>query len=94
MNKGAFQTHVAEALGRSGPDGARRCWTGSGRRRGRGGGAVTALGDVIEVLRRGQVPSWCCTFDALTGGLAERTLWVGPEPLQLATSASDLASIA
>lgn len=60
---------------------------------GRGGGAVTALDDVIEVLRRGQVAELVLHVDALTSGLADRTLWVGPEPLQVATSAADLSSI-
>ncbi len=60
---------------------------------GRGDGAVTALDDVIEVLRRGQVSELVLHVDALTSGLADRSLWVGPEPLQLATSADDLSSI-
>jgi hypothetical protein len=60
---------------------------------GRGGGAVTTLDDVIEVLRRGQVSELVLHIDALTSGLADRTLWVGPEPLQVATSAADLSSI-
>jgi len=61
--------------------------------RGRGEGAVTGLDDVVEVLRRGQVDELLVTADGLEGGLAERTLWVGPDPLQLATSRSELAAI-
>jgi hypothetical protein len=93
VNQGAFEAKVSETL-----------QAFRGRRRdavldrfreaqGRGDGAVTALDDVIEVLRRGQVAELVLHVDALTSGLAERTLWVGPEPLQVATSAGDLASI-
>ncbi|MDM7856027.1 baeRF2 domain-containing protein [Cellulomonas alba] len=60
---------------------------------GRGEGAVTALEDVIEVLRRGQVAELVVHVDALAGGLGDRELFVGPEPLQLASSASDLAAL-
>ncbi|WP_307861468.1 baeRF2 domain-containing protein [Cellulomonas wangleii] len=61
--------------------------------RGRGEGAVTGIDDVVEVLRRGQVDQLVVSVDALDAGLAERTLWVGPEPLQLATSRADLTTI-
>ena len=60
---------------------------------GRGGGAVTALDDVIEVLRRGQVAELVLHVDALSQGLSEQQLWVGDEPLQLASSQGDLAAI-
>ena len=60
---------------------------------GRGEGAVTALDDVIEVLRRGQVSELVLHVDALSQGLSEQQLWVGDEPLQLASSAEDLAAI-
>lgn len=61
--------------------------------RGRGEGAVSSLEDVVEVLRRGQVDELIVTAEAVDGGLAERTLWVGPGPLQVATSQADLAMI-
>jgi len=54
---------------------------------------VTSLDDVIEVLRRGQVAELVLDVDALSGTLAERELWVGPGPLELATSSADLATI-
>ena len=93
LKKGSFEAHVAEALAAFRKQ---RCDAVLDRFReaqGRGGGAVTTLDDVIEVLRRGQVAELVLHVDSLTSGLAERTLWVGPEPLQVATSASDLASI-
>lgn len=58
---------------------------------GRGGGAVTALDDVVEVLRRGQVDELLLSTSA--SGLTTKSLWVGPDPLQVGTSASDLESI-
>jgi hypothetical protein len=60
---------------------------------GRGGAAVTALEDVVAVLQRGQVAELLLD-DAATlpdSALHERTLWVGPEPLQVAVSEDDLA---
>lgn len=59
---------------------------------GRGEGAVTALDDVIEVLRRGQVDELVLHTSALTG-LGERELWVGPEPLQVAVDEDELAAL-
>lgn len=60
---------------------------------GRGGGTVTAFDDVIEVLRRGQVDELVLHESTLSSGLADRELWVGPEPLQLGTSTGDLDSL-
>lgn len=57
---------------------------------GRGDGAVSGLGDAVEVLRRGQVAELVLAADAVEGPLSARELWVGPEPLQLATSSGDL----
>ena len=54
---------------------------------------MTALDDVIEVLRRGQVSELVLHVDALSQGLSEQQLWVGDEPLQLASSPDDLAAI-
>ncbi|MGY4645972.1 baeRF2 domain-containing protein [Cellulomonas sp. URHB0016] len=59
---------------------------------GRGEGAVTALDDVIEVLRRGQVDELVLHTSALTA-LTERELWVGPEPLQVAVGEDELTSL-
>lgn len=58
---------------------------------GRGEGAVTALDDVIEVLRRGQVDELVVQVDV--DRLADRELWIGPEPLQLAADEADLAAL-
>jgi hypothetical protein len=63
---------------------------------GRGDGAVTELGDVVDVLRKGQVQELVVLRNAAGDSVArlnERTLWVGPEPLHLATTRGDLASL-
>lgn len=60
---------------------------------GRSEGAVTGLADVVAVLQRGQVDELLVTDTAVGGALAEHVLWVGPDPLQLATSRADLAAI-
>lgn len=60
---------------------------------GRGGGTVTALDDVIDVLRRGQVDELVLHESTLSTGLADKELWVGPEPLQLGTGSGDLDAL-
>ena len=62
---------------------------------GRDEGAVTELGDVIEVLRRGQVRELVLAEPPAgqDGALAGRTVWVGPDPLQIGLDAGDLATI-
>ena len=62
---------------------------------GRGDGAVTAIADVVEVLRRGQVAELVLHEDAAGPGsrLAEQTLWVGPDPLQIAQTHAELDAI-
>lgn len=50
------------------------------QRRGQEMGAVTALDDVVSVLRRGQVAELLLAEDGLDG----RSLWIGSDPLQLA----------
>jgi len=54
---------------------------------------VTGLEDVVAVLQRGQVDELLVAGSAVGETLAEHVLWVGPDPLQLATSRSDLAAI-
>ncbi|MDQ0374237.1 baeRF2 domain-containing protein [Cellulomonas humilata] len=93
LKKGSFEAHVAETLAAYRKKRSDAVLDRFREAQGRGGGAVTTLEDVIEVLRRGQVAELVLHVDSLTSGLADRTLWVGPEPLQVATSAGDLASI-
>jgi hypothetical protein len=63
---------------------------------GRGDGAVTELGDVVDVLRKGQVDELVVLRNAAGDSVAhlnERQLWVGPDPLQIATNRRELASL-
>ena len=59
---------------------------------GRGDGAVTELGDVVEVLRRGQVAELVISSDT-PPTFASRTLWVGTGPLELALRRSELEGL-
>ncbi|MDM7832653.1 baeRF2 domain-containing protein [Cellulomonas edaphi] len=59
---------------------------------GRGENTVTSLDDVVAVLARGQVSELVLDVGALSA-LAARELFVGPGPLELATSEEDLAAI-
>lgn len=63
--------------------------------KGRDEGAVTELGDVIEVLRRGQVRDLVLAEPPLgqDSALAHRTVWVGPDPLHLGLERADLEAI-
>lgn len=65
------------------------------REQGRDEGAVTELGDVIEVLRRGQVAElvFAEPIPGQASVLARRTVWVGPEPLQIGLDRADLTTI-
>jgi hypothetical protein len=62
---------------------------------GRDGATVSALDDVVSVLQRGQVAELIFyeTEAQTAERFADRTLWIGPELLQVATSRSDLAAI-
>jgi hypothetical protein len=65
------------------------------REQGRDAGAVTELGDVIEVLRRGQVRDLVLAEPApgQDSALAHRTVWVGPDALQIGLDRDDLEAI-
>lgn len=62
---------------------------------GRGEDAVTSLEDVVAVLQRGQVAELVLGEPAAgsAGPLADRQLWVGDGPLELALGRDDLAAI-
>jgi hypothetical protein len=63
---------------------------------GRGDGAVTELGDVVDVLRKGQVQELIVLRNAAGDSVAhlnERSLWVGSDPLQLATNRRELSAL-
>lgn len=62
---------------------------------GRGAGAVTALADVVEVLRRGQVAELVIAEDAAgrPTPLDEKQLWTGDGPLEIGLRRSELDAL-
>lgn len=62
---------------------------------GRGSGAVTALADVVDVLRRGQVAELFLVEDSVgrPTPLDARQLWTGAGPLEIALRRSELAAL-
>ncbi|HWJ85750.1 MAG TPA: hypothetical protein VNR62_09985 [Cellulomonas sp.] len=93
VNAAAFEAKVGEAVAAFRQSRRNEVLDRFATAQGRGENAVTSLDDVVEVLRRGQVSELVLHVDALSGALGERELFVGPGPLQLATSAEDLAAI-
>ncbi|RHA38989.1 baeRF2 domain-containing protein [Cellulomonas rhizosphaerae] len=93
VNAAAFEAKVAEAVTKFRATRRKAVLDRFATAQGRGENAVTSLDDVVEVLRRGQVAELVLHVDALSGALGERELFVGPGPLELATSAEDLAAI-
>jgi len=93
VNVAAFDEKVADAVARFRAKRRAEVLDRFATAQGRGDNAVTSIDDVIEVLRRGQVAELVLDVDALSGALAQRELWVGPGPLELATSSDDLAAI-
>ncbi|ROS28042.1 hypothetical protein [Cellulomonas sp. PhB150] len=93
VNAAAFEAKVAESVSTFRQSRRQEVLDRFATAQGRGENAVTSLDDVVEVLRRGQVSELVLHVDALSGALGERELFVGPGPLELATSAEDLAAI-
>lgn len=93
VNEAAFEAKVAEAAQAFRHRRRQEVVDRFAAAQGRGENAVTSLDDVVEVLRRGQVSELVLHVDALSGALGERELFVGPGPLELATTAEDLAAI-
>jgi hypothetical protein len=95
VNQQAFHQRVSEALERFRRTRRTAVLDRYREALGRGEAAVTSVDDVVTVLQRGQVAEVVLHEDATLPGssLSERRLWVGPEPLQIASSESDLAGI-
>lgn len=90
VHEGAFTVRLREAATTFRAKRRRAVLARFEEARGRGGTAVGGLGDVVEVLRRGQVAELVLAVGAIEGVLSTRELWVGAEPLQLGVSAADL----
>lgn len=95
VNEDAFVAQVREALGayrmRRRERVLDRYRTGQGRR----DAAVAGLADVVTVLRRGQVSELVLSesLSDAAAPLAERELWVGPDPLQIGLSRDELDAL-
>lgn len=95
VNQQAFEQRVVAALeehrSRRRADVLDRFRTAQGR----GGAAVTSVGDLVTVLQRGQVAEVLLHEDQVLPGsaLSGRTVWVGPQPLQLAQDEDGLAGL-
>ena len=95
VNRDAFAARISDAL--AGHQTKRRELTLALFRseQGRGASAVTELGDVVDVLRRGQVRELVLAESVAgpSSPLGERELWVGPDPLQVAMTRADLEAM-
>lgn len=95
VNEQAFQRKVEEALDVFRVRRREDVLDRFRQEEGRDGDAAEGLADVVEVLRRGQVAELIWREDATgpNSRMLEHTLWVGEDPLQIGTSAADLADL-
>jgi len=95
VKEGAFAHKVAAALEQFRVRRREEVLDDFRQQQGRDEGAVTELGDVLEVLRRGQVRDLVLAEPPAgqSSELSERTVWVGPGPLQIAVERSELEAI-
>lgn len=95
VNQEVFRARVAEALEQFRQRRREGVLEAFRSEQGRGGAAVTSIPDLVTVLQRGQARELVLHEDVTLPGspLSEHHLWVGPEPLQIATSESDLQGI-
>ncbi len=91
--QGAFHQHVADAVQAYRDRRRSAVLDKLTQGLGRGDGAVTTLGDVVEVLRRGQVDELVLDDEVSTSRFGDRELWVGTDPLQIATNPADLEAL-
>lgn len=93
VNRAVFEANVREALHecRTRRRAARLAELREGL--GRGTDAVSGLDSVVAVIRKGQVSELFVSEAALTGRVADRRVWAGPAPLELALTADELAAI-
>ncbi len=95
VNQTAFDAQLGSALATHRAERTRAVLAQFREEQGRGAGAVTELSDVIAVLRRGQARE-LVLHESIAGAsspIAGRTAWVGPDPLQLALTRSELEAI-
>ncbi|MBE1876307.1 hypothetical protein [Myceligenerans pegani] len=94
-NGGAFAERVAEALDSYRERRRERVLAELRQGLGRDEGAVSSVDDVVAVLSRAQVAELVLAEEYGTGnGQGNgRTLWIGPEPVHIASDRSDLEAL-
>lgn len=95
VNEGAFAERVAEALDSYRERRRERVLAELRQELGRESNAVTSVDDVVAVLARGQVKDLVLAEEYGTGGSAVngRTLWIGPDPMHIAATRSELEDV-
>lgn len=92
---GAFADRVGDALDSYREQRRERVLAELRQGLGRDEGAVSSVDDVVRVLARGQVDELVFTEAYANGGgpASGRTLWIGPEPVHIASARDDLEAL-
>lgn len=95
VHEAAFAERVGEALDSYRERRRERVLAELRQELGRESNAVTSVDDVVAVLARGQVKELVLAEEYGSGGspMNGRRLWIGPEPMHIARSRSDLEAL-
>lgn len=95
VHEGAFAERVGEALDSYRERRRERVLAELRQELGRESNAVTSVGDVVAVLSRGQVKELVLAEEYGAGGspMNGRKLWIGPDPMHIASSRSELEAL-
>ena len=95
VHEGAFAERVAEALDSYRERRRERVLAELRQELGRESNAVMSVDDVVSVLARGQVKELVLAEEYGTGNapMNGRKLWIGPDPMHIAASRSELEAI-
>jgi hypothetical protein len=95
VHEAAFAERVGEALDSYRERRRERVLAELRQELGRESNAVTSVDDVVAVLARGQVKELVLAEEYGTGGtrMNGRRLWIGPDPMHIAASRSDLEGL-
>ncbi|WP_265523090.1 Vms1/Ankzf1 family peptidyl-tRNA hydrolase [Oerskovia flava] len=94
VNEEALEARIAEAVERFRVQRTEKVLADFRQEQGRDEGGTTELGDVVAVLRRGQVRELILSDEyGPDTELDGRTVWIGPDPLHIAVTRSELADL-
>ncbi|WP_454044289.1 baeRF2 domain-containing protein [Cellulosimicrobium sp. Marseille-Q8652] len=94
IHEGAFEAHVEDALDSFRERRREKVLAAYRQEQGRESGAVTSVDDVVAVLSRGQVAELVLAdANGQDAGPDGRTLWIGPSPMHIAGSRSDIEAL-